>query len=484
MRYFTPTFAALALASTAFGQSANTPVSENCNGSNTSYAASGTIAGTPFTIGTVVSGSGSGNDLGARILSNALVLTSDASADGDDDPAGAGTSNSDGNGNVFAYLDVDNIDNTYYKKRLDQVASTNRIEWSFNMRLGTTATGFADGNIGAAVILAGSTTTPRNSGLGYAIVIDGENRVKLVSYNGGVVNPTSIINSNDRAGQPATDNYNEAVGTQYLSVKVTFVRSTNTWNLFVRKDGTTAFADPATIDNSYLISNSNVTNTSYISNTNLDYYGAFFNGRDNGDAATFDNFTTKVVSTLSATPLPVTLTYFKGNMQDNTADLTWQTSEEKNFSHYTVERSTDGKAYAALNDIKAKGANSTYHFSDNLAGVEAATVYYRLKAVDADGTADYSSVVRLNKAAAGLGEVAAYPNPFQTGISVQVNTAEEQLVTLELYSLDGRLVITKAENLNRGSNVVSLNGLNDLASGMYILNVHSGNDVKSIRLVK
>ncbi len=187
---------------------------------------------------------------------------------------------------------------------------------------------------------------------------------------------------------------------------------------------------------------------------------------------------------VQTTPTPVTLNYFKGNVEDKNVKLNWETSEELNFSHYEIERSEDGKSYSKIDEVTAKGAYSVYAYTDRVNNATSGNVYYRLKAVDTDGTFEYSSVVKLSVNKGTSVEASAYPNPFKDRLSVNITTDEDQDMTLALYSLDGRQVMVQQASATKGSNVVMVNQLDNLAAGMYVLNVKYGEEVKSIRLVK
>jgi hypothetical protein len=50
-------------------------------------------------------------------------------------------------------------------------------------------------------------------------------------------------------------------GTNYLSIKVTYNPNTDQWELFVRNDGASAFADPTT---GTLVSQGTAVNTTYV----------------------------------------------------------------------------------------------------------------------------------------------------------------------------------------------------------------------------
>jgi hypothetical protein len=177
-------------------------------------------------------------------------------------------------GRDYIYQDVSSSYNT-------QLGSLpNIITWTFNMRqTRVDPSGFNTSRYGVAFVLGG-TSSDLTIGNGYAVVLGGTgaiDNVRLVSYTGGIdlnSNLTNIITG-------GTD-----FGDEYLSIKVTYASSTDTWELFVRNDGV-AFADPATL----IPANSQGTaiDATFIG-SNLDYVAMFWNhATAGGDIASFDN---------------------------------------------------------------------------------------------------------------------------------------------------------------------------------------------------
>ena len=155
------------------------------------------------------------------------------------------------------------------------------VTWNFNMRQSrVNPEGFAAGEYGAAFVIAGSVGTSATAGTGYAVVLGStgtiDDRVRLVRYTGGLKGTlTDIITGlND-------------IGNEYLSIRVVYTASTNTWRLLVRNDGATAFADPTTAG---LISQATNVNNTY-TGTSRGVMGAFYSaGTAANQNAFFDNF--------------------------------------------------------------------------------------------------------------------------------------------------------------------------------------------------
>ncbi|MDO7851291.1 choice-of-anchor D domain-containing protein [Hymenobacter convexus] len=117
-------------------------------------------------------------------------------------------------------------------------------------------------------------------------------------------------------------------------------------------------------------------------------------------------------------PLPVQLSSFGAQRQaDKAVAVKWSTATEKNADRFEVQRSLNAHDFVTVATAKAQGTSSkaaAYAVLDQTA--PAATLYYRLRQVDGDGTVAFSPVVTV----AGTGETAKvllYPNPTRSSLS-------------------------------------------------------------------
>ncbi|MEM8584653.1 MAG: LamG-like jellyroll fold domain-containing protein, partial [Bacteroidota bacterium] len=128
-------------------------------------------------------------------------------------------------------------------------------------------------------------------------------------------------------------------------------------------------------------------------------------------------------------------------VEDNIA-LRWQTGEERNSSHFEVERRENGTDFVAIGRIDASGQSSeiiSYDYLDR-AVMPGRIYYYRVKQVDLDGQIDYSPIVSARLQALIAGPISLNPNPSSG--SVYVSSEDEELDTIELrlYTSDGQLI--------------------------------------------
>jgi hypothetical protein len=174
------------------------------------------------------------------------------------------------------------------------------VTWSFNMRqIRTDPSGFNGANYAVAFILAGSTSTNNSSGNGYAVALGGpggQDSVRLVRYTGGLnaeADLTNLIKSNTEG---LTD-----FGAEYLSIKVTYNPCNGgQWELFLRNDGLTGFANPLT---GTLVSQGTIIDNTY-TGTSLNMMAAYWKGSTVANQTAFFNNVTVSTTSLPSVTCP------------------------------------------------------------------------------------------------------------------------------------------------------------------------------------
>ncbi|HWD86765.1 MAG TPA: YDG domain-containing protein [Mucilaginibacter sp.] len=103
--------------------------------------------------------------------------------------------------------------------------------------------------------------------------------------------------------------------------------------------------------------------------------------------------------------------------------VTWTTQNEQNYTHFTVERSTDnGASFTVLGGISAN-ASGQYSFLDK--EPQLTTDIYRLRIEDINGAITYSNQVSLLYTADSnfTGLITVYPNPVLSTVNLSINAA-------------------------------------------------------------
>ncbi|MVN76639.1 T9SS type A sorting domain-containing protein [Hymenobacter sp. HMF4947] len=189
-------------------------------------------------------------------------------------------------------------------------------------------------------------------------------------------------------------------------------------------------------------------------------------------------------------PLPVSLTAFTATRSNQNAVLAWTTASELNNAGFEVQVSNDGTAFRKLTFVTSKSPNSSqtinYSYTDtetNKLGIR----YYRLRQVDTDGEDSYSPVRALSfdGAAVASATLSAYPNPFSNKIdfNLDATTVGSGVAHVQVMDMAGRTV--REQNLSVANASLTLDGLDNLRSGVYIAKVTLANgSTQTVRIQK
>jgi hypothetical protein len=177
--------------------------------------------------------------------------------------------------------------------------------------------------------------------------------------------------------------------------------------------------------------------------------------------------------------LPMALLQFSGNRQGNTVVLQWKTTDEINTSHFIVERSADGVHFTAIQTIPVSGESSSRYTATDYQPLSG-KLYYRLKMVDKDEEATYSSIVPISYD--GNNAITVTPRLVTNNSEIKVShTATTQPAFIQVTSIDGKVWLTKP--VARGSQQTTIN-TNGLAKGSYLV-IYSGNGIRTaVQIVK
>ncbi|MDH5381912.1 MAG: T9SS type A sorting domain-containing protein [Cyclobacteriaceae bacterium] len=143
----------------------------------------------------------------------------------------------------------------------------------------------------------------------------------------------------------------------------------------------------------------------------------------------------------SSAVLPVKLLYFKAKIETASIYLSWATYEEENFDYFSLEKSVDGIRWNSIGEIKGMGWSydiNNYDYTDTnpINGVN----YYRLKAIDLDGTCEYHPAISANFRGNAMA-FDIYPNPSNgSKIDIQLNFKPTEDIELTIFNLQGSAV--------------------------------------------
>ena len=365
-------------------------------------------------------------------------------------------------GSSFIYFDNSGF-STPYSASAGLKATGSLITWYINLKTyNTHAT-----NYRSVVVLGCSNSDFNNaSATGYAVYCSKSTagKVSLARFSGGVL------------GASVTDVIAESTSytaNNYLSIKVTYDPNTDNWSLYVRNDGTAAFALPWT--GTLTQQGSTVVDATYTAAAdNLKYSGYYFkhsNGATSSYKTFFDNF--KV-----AVDVPVTFT------------TGWPVADSPTSNSFTVKTKTNvpattyyvvmAKDAAAPTTAQVKAGNdnldATALASGSIASAAGETEYTSAAGGALTSSTDYD--VYFVAQDAGGGNLQA--SPVKVTVSTTFATAVDFVNSdLNAYVSNGKLVIYGGDVYNTvGMKVASVKTSQktelSLRPGIYVVKSNAG----------
>lgn len=174
-------------------------------------------------------------------------------------------------------------------------------------------------------------------------------------------------------------------------------------------------------------------------------------------------------------PLPIELTYFKGQAVKNGNKLLWQTASELNNKGFYIQRSKDAVNWQDLTFESGKGTTLTannYEWLDNapLIGYN----YYRLQQVDYDGSFKFSPVLLIRDGKKD--KIVVYPNPSSSDLFYESDDLES-VKRIQLFDAIGKL-------LHETTNIDGKFSITNFPSGLYWFVIETSNGNIYERIIK
>lgn len=175
----------------------------------------------------------------------------------------------------------------------------------------------------------------------------------------------------------------------------------------------------------------------------------------------------------SPVPLPIELLTFTTNTVKCELMLYWETATTQNLGYFDIEASKDGRNFVPVAQQKPIASNSWVKNSYKFAIPDQyQDHYFRLKAVDLDGTFEYSKILFADTPCKNPYQIRVYPNPNTTQkLTVEINSNQvKDQVSFIIYDALGRQLFTQKSSIQMGINKVVLN-TQELSNGVYYIKI-------------
>ena len=150
--------------------------------------------------------------------------------------------------------------------------------------------------------------------------------------------------------------------------------------------------------------------------------------------------------------LSVKFTKFTAKQYSDNVGLSWANEDDRNVDYYDIQRSNNGVQFQSIGKI-ASNQSGNYSYNDK-SFIAGSALYYRIKAVSADGTVNYTNILFL-KANQGRQEMQVSPNPSKgKAFSVSLTNFTAGKYTLKIMDLSGKTVYTESIIVGDERNII------------------------------
>lgn len=167
----------------------------------------------------------------------------------------------------------------------------------------------------------------------------------------------------------------------------------------------------------------------------------------------------------------------------NNHKIFWDVYGEEFLSHYELERSIGSidnfQVIAAVDPLESNRESNNYSYLSTEI-VDLGVYYYRVKHIELDGRFTYSDIVAIEvnkKDIATDIKFNVFPIPATKVINIEIDNVNNQDISANIISIDGRLISSDIVRKEIISNEIITLDISSLSSNIYILQLTVGNQL-------
>lgn len=182
--------------------------------------------------------------------------------------------------------------------------------------------------------------------------------------------------------------------------------------------------------------------------------------------------------------LPLNILDFNASPLNKTVQVQWSLINKDEGGFIEVQRSNNGTDFMTVNNLQAKTNESIQKFSwlDERPGE--GVNYYRIKITSATGKETFSETVKVVFNKSQKDQITVGPNPFSGNLHFTIKADKPEKITYRLIDMNLKTLVSQSSVTRKGDNYYEINNLYNLPSGMYLLQVVSGQDTYTKKVVK
>ena len=180
----------------------------------------------------------------------------------------------------------------------------------------------------------------------------------------------------------------------------------------------------------------------------------------------------------------IELSYFDVVPREDHVLISWATNKELNNSHFTIEKSKNGKNYTKVIDIPGSGSSKSYiEYAETDYQPYTGTSYYHIKQTDYNGKVKYfpTSGVIFN----GKKETKAYPSQADIRMmeTAEITGIKNEEVLVVLQDSEGKDYTAKIVITKEGTELFAEDASKETPPGIYTVLSSADSSIYSHKII-
>ena len=174
-----------------------------------------------------------------------------------------------------------------------------------------------------------------------------------------------------------------------------------------------------------------------------------------------------------------------GTRQISNAVLNWKIITSENVDYFEIERSINNGAYitiAAIHQSVYLNELQTLNYTDNIYGIVAETLMYRVKIISKSNKSKFSNVSVIHQSKLKR-QLSIAPNQAKDYVNIGFYSPKDATVQIRVLDSEGKKVYLQKQPAYKGNNTVKLINLNNYTEGQYVVQIILNGEVTSGKLM-
>jgi len=180
----------------------------------------------------------------------------------------------------------------------------------------------------------------------------------------------------------------------------------------------------------------------------------------------------KILFVTNTIILSVQMETFTGTKANGNVSLSWNVAANELASYYEVQRSTDGTNFVTVGTVRTTDKTGNQSYAYNTTDADNEQSFYRLRIFNKSGQVEYSSTVYFRNNNDKKDLVTILNNPVRDKLMLNINSGNEQPLSLRVFDLTGHTVMQTSIKAYKGNSQVNLQLPAAMNSGTYVVELN------------